>query len=74
VRHVDITEADLTETLARAGVPTEFAAALAYAEGRIRAGAEDRTTSTVREITGSSPRTFRDFVLAHRAEIGAASS
>jgi hypothetical protein len=38
---------------------------LAGLDEDIRGGAEDRTTDTVRRITGHGPRSFRDFAKAH---------
>ncbi|MGP4015110.1 ergot alkaloid biosynthesis protein [Saccharopolyspora sp. 5N708] len=61
VRHRDVTVAELAERLSTV-LPADFAAALAAADENIRAGAEDRTTSTVQDLTGRPPRMFRDFV------------
>jgi len=67
VGHVPVTAAAFRERLAEAGIPPEFAAVLAGLDEDIRGGAEDRTTDTVRRITGREPRSFRDFAKAHRA-------
>ncbi|MEU0842526.1 NAD(P)H-binding protein [Streptomyces sp. NPDC005962] len=67
VGHVPVTAGVLRESLAEAGIPPEFAAVLAGLDEDIRGGAEDRTTDTVRRITGHEPRSFRDFAKAHRA-------
>lgn len=67
VGHVPVTAAAFREKLAEAGIPPEFAAVLAGLDEDIRGGAEDRTTDTVRRITGREPRSFRDFAKAHRA-------
>lgn len=66
VRHRDITVDELARRLS-AGLPADFAAALAAVDANIRAGAEDNTTSTVLDVTGRPPRSFRDFI---RAELG----
>lgn len=63
-RHVQVSDTELVEHLAAGGIPEEFGAILAEAELMIRAGVEDRTTSTVLDVTGRPPRTFRDFLLA----------
>ena len=67
VRFVDVSIEELTDRHAAAGIPAGFAAALASMDADIRAGAEDRTTTAVEEITGRAPRSFRDFARAHRA-------
>ncbi|MFI6009944.1 hypothetical protein ACIBAG_14165 [Streptomyces sp. NPDC051243] len=42
-----------------AGVPSEFAIMLADMDRAIAEGAEDRTTDTVRRVTGRPPNSFR---------------
>ncbi|TVT50653.1 ergot alkaloid biosynthesis protein [Amycolatopsis rhizosphaerae] len=51
-----------------AGMPTEFAAALAAVEDGIRAGREDRVSTAVLDLTGRPPRTFTEFVQEHAGE------
>lgn len=51
-----------------AGLPAEFAAALATVEDRIRRGREDRVSTTVLDLTGRPPRTFARFVSEHADE------
>jgi uncharacterized protein YbjT (DUF2867 family) len=60
VRHRSVTTAEMTERLAP-GLPREFAAVLAQLDEDIRGGAEDRVTSTVEDVTGKPPRSFRDY-------------
>jgi uncharacterized protein YbjT (DUF2867 family) len=60
VRHRSVSTAELTERLAL-GLPREFAAVLARLDEDIRGGAEDRVTTTVEDVTGRPPRSFRDF-------------
>lgn len=67
VAHVPVTTGALRERLAAAGLPREFTAMLAGLDEDIRGGAEDRTTDTVRRITGRDPRSFADFAKAHRS-------
>ncbi|MFK4266009.1 NAD(P)H-binding protein [Streptomyces milbemycinicus] len=68
VRHVSVDTAALAGRLADAGYPKEFATMLAGLDEAVRRGAEDRTTDTVRRVTGRAPRSFRDFAVEHRAE------
>ncbi|MFE7317808.1 NAD(P)H-binding protein [Streptomyces sp. NPDC057555] len=51
-----------------AGMPAEFAAALAGVEDGIRAGREDQVSTAVLDLTGHPPRTFAAFVQDHAAE------
>ncbi|MGW2326094.1 NAD(P)H-binding protein [Streptomyces sp. NPDC001700] len=67
VGHVTVTAEALSERLVDSGIPREFAAVLAGLDVDIRGGTEDRTTDTVRRITGRAPRSFADFAKAHRA-------
>ncbi|MGC4875774.1 ergot alkaloid biosynthesis protein [Micromonospora sp. DT43] len=61
VRHRAIDAAELAERHTANGIPPDFARFLASLDTAIGAGAEDRTTSTVADVTGRSPRSFRDF-------------
>ncbi|MEV4119919.1 NAD-dependent epimerase/dehydratase family protein [Micromonospora sp. NPDC049645] len=61
VRHRAIDAADLATRHRANGLPPDFARFLASLDTAIAAGAEDRTTSTVVDVTGRSPRSFRDF-------------
>jgi uncharacterized protein YbjT (DUF2867 family) len=51
-----------------AGMPAEFAAALAAVEDGIRAGREDQVSTAVLDLTGRPPRTFAEFVQEHATE------
>jgi uncharacterized protein YbjT (DUF2867 family) len=64
VRHRAVGVAELTERFVGAGYPADFAAVLAALDGMIAGGAEARTTSVVREVTGRPPRSFREVVQA----------
>ncbi|MDI9888294.1 NAD(P)H-binding protein [Streptomyces sp. HNM0645] len=59
VVHLRLTHDELRDRLA-ARMPWEFAALLAGMDRAIAAGAEDRTTDTVRRVTGRPPRSFRE--------------
>ncbi|ALG07468.1 oxidoreductase [Kibdelosporangium phytohabitans] len=51
-----------------AGIPASFATALAAMENGIRAGVEDRVSTSVLDLTGRPPRTFAEFVQEHADE------
>ncbi|WP_328347884.1 hypothetical protein [Micromonospora sp. NBC_00421] len=61
VRHRAVSAAELTAYHEVNGLPPDFARFLASLDTAIAAGAEDRTTSTVADVTGRPPRSFRDF-------------
>ncbi|MCA2214191.1 NAD-dependent epimerase/dehydratase family protein [Jidongwangia harbinensis] len=61
VRHRAVGPAEMTDHLVAGGIPRNFAGLLAGLDAAIAAGAEDRTTTTVADVTGRAPRTFRDF-------------
>ncbi|HWC78412.1 MAG TPA: hypothetical protein VG756_00475 [Pseudonocardiaceae bacterium] len=46
------------------GVPASTARFLVGVEAVVASGAEDRTTDTVARVTGTPPRSFRDFAVA----------
>ncbi|GLU48635.1 NAD(P)H-binding protein [Nocardiopsis ansamitocini] len=51
-----------------AGMPAEFATALATVEDGVRAGREDRVSTAVLDLTGRPPRAFAEFVQDHASE------
>jgi uncharacterized protein YbjT (DUF2867 family) len=63
VAHRPLAYEEMRDHLA-ASMPLEYAAMLAGLDRANAEGAEDRTTDTVRRLTGRAPRTFRDHVLA----------
>ncbi|ROO51920.1 uncharacterized protein YbjT (DUF2867 family) [Micromonospora sp. Llam0] len=65
VRHTAIGVDTMHRRLASFGIPDAFAAILAGMDGDIAAGSEDRTTSTVSDVTGRAPTSLRDFCTAH---------
>jgi len=70
VSHTSVTVKELTTAISASGVPIEYARVLAEMDERISAGSEDRTTTTVQDITGRAPRGFGDFldaVYRHRS-------
>ena len=64
VRHRPVDAAELARQHVRDGLPADFAALLAGLDEAIAGGAEDRTTTAVRDITGRPPRRFADFLAA----------
>ncbi|WP_020667784.1 NAD(P)H-binding protein [Amycolatopsis nigrescens] len=70
VRVVPIGTGEQAAGLRAAGIPAEFAAALASVEDGIRAGREDQVSTAVLDLTGRPPRTFAEFVKDHAAEWG----
>ncbi|MFD3555868.1 NAD(P)H-binding protein [Streptomyces goshikiensis] len=66
VAHEGLTPEQMRDRLA-AFMPAAFAALLTDMDRAIAAGAEDRTTDTVRRITGLPPRDFRAFALREAA-------
>lgn len=67
VRHTSVTVEELTAAIEADGVPQDYARVLAAMDDEIAGGSEDRVTTTVQDMTGRAPRTFRDFLIdAHR--------
>lgn len=64
VRHRRVSAHELRSRLADAGLPEAFARLLADMDTAIAAGAEDRTTSVVADVTGHGPRSFGDVLSA----------
>ncbi|MFJ2771045.1 NAD(P)H-binding protein [Streptomyces sp. NPDC087300] len=67
VEHRRLSYEQLRDRLA-ALIPVEFAAMLAEMDRAIAGGAEDRTTDTVRRVTGRPPRSFRAFMASAESE------
>lgn len=61
VRHVSLEPNDLTARFVAEGLPRAYAETLTGLDGVIAAGAEDRTTISVEQITGQPPTSFRSF-------------
>ena len=67
VHHTSITVEELTATIEASGVPHDYARVLAEMDAEIAGGSEERITTTVQDVTGRAPRSFRDFLIdAHR--------
>jgi uncharacterized protein YbjT (DUF2867 family) len=68
VHHTSVTVEELTAAIEAGGVPHDYARVLAGMDEEIAGGSEDRTTTTVQDVTGRAPRSFRDFLMdAHRS-------
>ncbi|GAA4858376.1 NAD(P)H-binding protein [Saccharopolyspora cebuensis] len=70
VRHVPTTTGDVADRYRAAGLPDPYATALAGMDDTRRAGSEDVVSPAVRDLAGRPPRSFRDFVRAHRRAWG----
>lgn len=68
VRVVDVEVDELAARYRWAGMPPDFAAALAGVDEDIRAGREDLVSTSVLDITGRPPRTFTEFVDDHAGQ------
>ncbi len=64
VRHRSVGVDELAERFVAMGYPRDFAAVLAGLDAEVARGAEDRTTSAVRDVTGRPPRSFREVAAA----------
>lgn len=60
VRHVDLTARQLTDRWVAAGLPEPLARTAAELDRAIANGEHDYTTTTVADLTGRPPRTFRE--------------
>ncbi|WP_063837634.1 NAD(P)H-binding protein [Streptomyces sp. NBRC 110035] len=67
VRHRRVGARELSAHLRQHGIPAAFADLPAGLDTAIAAGAEDRTTTTVEQITGTAPRPFDRFLTAQPA-------
>ncbi|CDR17894.1 NAD(P)H-binding protein [Streptomyces iranensis] len=65
VRVVHIGVEEQAANYRSAGMPAEFAAALAAVEDSIRAGREGQVSTAVLDLTGRPPRPFAEFVREH---------
>lgn len=64
VTHRCVPPPHLADRLTRLGIPAAWARVLADLDDAISEGAEDRTTDTVRRLTGRAPRAFADYYRA----------
>ncbi|PRY36883.1 NAD(P)H-binding protein [Umezawaea tangerina] len=65
VRLVRVDSAEVAAGYRAAGMPAEFAAALAAVEDSAGAGGDDQVSTAVLDLTGRPPRTFTGFVQEH---------
>jgi uncharacterized protein YbjT (DUF2867 family) len=66
VRYVDLPPAEFAARLTAQGLPADFAADVAELFADVAGGALAATTTTVRELTGHTPRTFDEFLAKNR--------
>jgi uncharacterized protein YbjT (DUF2867 family) len=64
IRHERLSPADQPAYYEALGVPGSTARFLAAMDSVIASGSEDRTTDAVERMTGTRPRSFRDFAVA----------
>lgn len=62
IDHKRLTTVGIVEHFVKSGLPDDYARTLAAMDAAIAAGSEDRTTDTVRKITGHAPANFDEFV------------
>jgi uncharacterized protein YbjT (DUF2867 family) len=65
ITHIPISMDEMAERLVKRGLPEATARLLAFGYQTIAAGARDRTTDTVRTLTGRPPTTFQTFAEAN---------
>lgn len=68
VHVAQVTTGELAAEYRAAGMPAEFAAALAAVEVGIEAGEQDQVSTAVLDLTGRPPRTFTEFAAEHAAK------
>lgn len=61
IRHQNLSRQQLAERHQQAGIPAEYAVALAALDESIAEGAENRITGEVERVTGRPPTRFADF-------------
>lgn len=71
VRHVRLSVEVLAKRYQSFGLPADYADLLAGMDGAIAQGAEDRVTTTVSDVTGSSPKSLAVFLVQNRRRLRA---
>jgi ergot alkaloid biosynthesis protein len=61
VRHENISNEQLAQRWSAFGLPSDYARMMAQLDEAISKGAENRVTSTVKDVTGRAPANFADF-------------
>jgi len=64
VRHENISTQELASRWTTLGLPADYATMVASMDEAISHGAENRTTTTVKDVTGWEPTSFAEFVRA----------
>lgn len=65
IRHVPLSAEKLTDRWVSLGMSRDYAEMLSSMDMSIADGAEDRTSDSVKQVTGTSARSFEDFVREH---------
>ncbi|WP_261569373.1 SDR family oxidoreductase [Frankia gtarii] len=71
VRYVNLPADELVAALTSQGLPPQFAEDVAVLMQGVARGVPAPTTTAVRDLTGRAPRTFDDFLTAHREDLAA---
>jgi NAD(P)H dehydrogenase (quinone) len=72
IAHVTLPPGELAAALTARGLPAQFADDVAELGREVAAGSLAATTSSVRDLTGHSPRTFDQFIVANLQALQAA--
>lgn len=65
IRHQHVSVEQLQQLHIDSGLPSDFAAMLAYADQLIADGMENQTSNEVKAVTGMPPASFADFAASH---------
>ncbi|SNQ47900.1 putative nucleoside-diphosphate sugar epimerase [Frankia canadensis] len=71
IRYRDLPPPEFAATLRAQGLPAAFADDVAALHAEVAAGSLAATASAVADLTGRAPRTFDDFLAAHRDDLRA---
>jgi hypothetical protein len=66
ITHVNLDRADWIASLIANGVPADYEAVLSPLTETVESGNGSRSDDMVEQITGTPPRTFRDFAVRRR--------
>jgi uncharacterized protein YbjT (DUF2867 family) len=72
IEFVNVTDEDAEQAMLEGGVPSAVAEFLVRLFRALRQGLDEKTSGTVRALTGTEPRGFAEFAREHAAAFGAA--
>jgi uncharacterized protein YbjT (DUF2867 family) len=72
IEFVDVPDEAAQQAMLESGLPPAVAEFLVRLFRALRQGLDEKTSGTVRALTGAEPRTFAEFAREHAAEFGAA--